>query len=226
MRAQIATILGVPVFVDFSLIFLILFFAGPELRSGQSELMLIGLAIAAALIGSIFIHEMAHAIAGRRFGVAASHIELNALGGYCAFERSLPGGVLPQLVVSAVGPLSNLLLWGLCQFLATLEPVSSSGTAYAIVAQVGEINLLLFLLNALPAYPLDGGKALEAILRADVSYPTAKSIVAAFSLLSLGYLAINYHYSPVWLLMICALILIATYREVVDTPLWRRLSGR
>lgn len=226
MRAQVATMFGVPVFVDFSLIFLVLYFAGPELRSGDTNMMLIGLAITLGLIVSILIHELAHAVAGHYFGVTADHIELNAMGGYCAFTRSLPGGVIPQFTVSAVGPLSNLVIWGLCSGALTLEAFAVNETLYLVTYSVGAANLFLFWLNALPAYPLDGGKAFEAVLRQDVSHATAKSIVGVFSVVSLGYLALHYYQSPLWLLMIGALIAIATYREVHDTPLWRRLGGR
>ena len=226
MRAHIATLFGIPVFVDFSLIFLVYYFVGGDLESGDGGQLLIGLSVALGVLLSVLVHELAHAFAGRSFGVAADYVELYALGGVCVFSRSLPAGVWPRLVVSAVGPLSNLALWAVCQALLSVEAVGDSDFAYAILSGLAYANWFMFWFNLLPAYPLDGGKVLEAILRIDVAHATAQAIVAGFSLLTILYLIRHYASSPIWLGVMALFILMATYQEVRNTPLWRRLGGR
>lgn len=121
---------------------------------------------AAAFFLSLLAHEMGHALVGRWEGIGVRGITLTLFGGYTQFESepSTPGA---ELRVSAVGPVTNLVLAGAFWAGALATDVGGS----AVVELTSEmllwlafVNLLLAVINMLPGAPLDGGAVLEAIV--------------------------------------------------------------
>jgi len=105
--------------------------------------------------GSVFAHEIAHAVAFRAFGIRVQHVTLWLMGGFTqpAEEASSP---LAELLISAAGPAISAVVG-----LALL--VAAGTDASGIVPAWGRLNLWLAALNALPGFPLDGGHMLRAI---------------------------------------------------------------
>ncbi len=113
-----------------------------------------GIAMLAFFV-SILLHELAHALAARRYGVGTESIDLWALGGVARLDREAP---TPRAegVIAAAGPLASLLI-GVPAFFAGWMMAS-----YAVF-WIGFINILLGLFNLLPGAPLDGGRILRAV---------------------------------------------------------------
>ncbi len=116
-KIRIGQISGIPVVLDQSFVVLVFLFGFHYLRSGQPEMILCGLLIAAGGILSVLVHEFAHAWAGRVCGIATTHIELNGLGGLCYLERA-SSDRQQDIFISLIGPASNLALWALFHWLA------------------------------------------------------------------------------------------------------------
>jgi Zn-dependent protease len=107
------------------------------------------------IIASILFHELAHAFAGRYYRLHTSHIELHAFGGFAMVHGH--AGDRGMMMISAAGPISNLLLWLVFNGIAQ---VAGFGVIGWVALGVAHTNLMLGLFNLLPAYPLDGGSIL------------------------------------------------------------------
>jgi len=115
---------------------------------------------AALFFGSVFLHEVAHAIAARANGIPVFGITLVVFGGFTS-ARSDQKGPGPAFVIAAVGPATSLalgaLFWGVSRAAA-----DASGPLSAAFGYVGWVNLLMAGFNFVPGLPLDGGRMLEA----------------------------------------------------------------
>lgn len=127
----------------------------------------LGATVAFIGVGSFFVaivlHECAHALVARRFGIGTTSIELWGLGGLARLERE-PASPRAEGWIAAAGPLANALVGGLAA-LATWASRSNGG-AWALSVSLlwfTVVNLGLALFNILPGSPLDGGKVLRAV---------------------------------------------------------------
>jgi Zn-dependent protease/CBS domain-containing protein len=135
-------------------------------------------ALAASLLffASVLAHELAHSLVARKRGLSVHRITLFLFGGVSNLERE-PASPGTEFVIAIVGPLTSLLLGivflGLgrsvsggapvnlgnpLQALARLSPLST------LLLWLGPINIAVGLFNLVPAFPLDGGRVLRALL--------------------------------------------------------------
>ena len=190
-------ICGIPVVIDATLIIMIVLYSYPYLTSGSPAMVAHGLLFATGGVLSILIHELAHAMAGRLVGCEATHIELNGCGGLCCFPR-LFRDRSHDIFVTLAGPASNLALWALFYWAsdgiaeaqyawfyneASGELVQSPASGFLndlnwLCVSLASLNIGLFVFNMLPAFPLDGGRALSAAFATRMEGPTANRTVA------------------------------------------------
>ncbi len=122
---------------------------------------ILGLAMAAAYVGSLLVHEATHALVAVNRGLTARRIRLLVFGGYSVIEGhdSSPAN---EFWVAMAGPVASLatggLMWGLAWVMGWHEPTAETLRLLAI------INVLIAAFNVLPGLPLDGGRALRALL--------------------------------------------------------------
>ena len=162
-RFKVARVGGIPIYVSTSW-FLIagLFFFGQYTSlsqevDGTEAAKLAGL-IFVLFFGGILLHEAAHAIAARGFGLPVRAITLVFWGG-ATETRSWRKGPLADFVVAAAGPGTTALLGLGFRFIGEqLEP----GHLRGVMLYLGEINLIFAAFNAIPGFPLDGGRMLMA----------------------------------------------------------------
>lgn len=143
---------------------------------------------ALGLFASILFHELAHALMARRRGVRMNGITLFVFGGVAEME-SEPEDARTELLTAVAGPAATVAL------IVVLWPLASLATMQewpllvrATLSYLATINFVLLVFNAVPAFPLDGGRVLRAVLwsrRGDVraATKTASSIGSAFGLL-------------------------------------------
>jgi Zn-dependent protease len=146
---------------------------------------------ALVLLGSILLHELAHAEVGRRFGVAARQIEINLFGGVVSFVTT-PRLMRHDFAITIAGPLINAALALLALLLLALfRNVSPEqfvfGAGYAehsftvMVVRLARfacyLNAGLAIANMLPAFPLDGGRLLYMLLADRFDQRTATLVV-------------------------------------------------
>lgn len=152
----------------------------------------IGLAVAMALVffGSVLAHELAHSWVALARGIEVRGITLFLFGGatHADLETEDPAD---ELWISAVGPLTSLLLAGLL-WLASL-PLPEGPIAFA-VGYLAVLNLALAIFNLVPGFPLDGGRILRSLVWRSTGDLVRATRVAAragrfvgFAIMALGF---------------------------------------
>jgi stage IV sporulation protein FB len=157
---------GIGVFLEFHLfipLLLIVFSTGNTGTTG----VLVGLAIFVILFASVLLHEFGHALAARRCGVSTRYITLGMLGGV-AYLEGRPLSPKQDLFVTIAGPAVNVVLWAIFSGLAAAGAEPYTETAAWLLAAASftaTMNVYLLLFNLIPAWPMDGGRVLNAFLR-------------------------------------------------------------
>jgi Zn-dependent protease/CBS domain-containing protein len=174
---------GIRVSIDWSLFFilaLIVFNLGsgvfPVWHPDWQAPLRWGVALMAGLlfIGSVYVHELAHALVAKRYGMPVRSITLFLLGGVTNMERE-PGSPRAEALMAIVGPLASLAIGFLFLLIGSWTadtPISADpeqamralGPLSTMLLWLGPINVILALFNLLPGFPLDGGRILRAIL--------------------------------------------------------------
>jgi Zn-dependent protease len=114
------------------------------------------------LYASMLLHELAHAFVAKKQGLTVKSIVLNLFGSASNFKEESPNS-RAEFWRAVVGPLTNLGLAGVFFGVANL-PAPSNPLISAIALYLLGINFLLGVFNLLPAYPLDGGRVLQALV--------------------------------------------------------------
>jgi Zn-dependent protease len=199
-------IFGVPVRFHFTFLFLIALVAAASLQGGGSWAM--DALFLIALFASVLIHELAHALVSRRYGIATTEIILYPIGGVARMERR--AGPRAEFWTALAGPAINLAIGAL--FIAAAGPAGQ--VPRELLRRIGEANLYLGGFNLLPAFPLDGARVLRAMLAASRGDQSATLLVARLGRL----LAILLGLYAIWasqmlLLMVAFLLYLAGYQE-------------
>jgi len=182
---RLGRIAGVTVTLDWSLLIIFVLItlglAGGLLPTwhpdwGLPTIVLTAAAAAVLFLASVLVHELSHAIVGRRLGVTVRHITLFVFGGMAHMEGE-PRTWRAELGMAIAGPITSLALGVGFLMLAgllagpievdpdkPLEAVAKLGPLTTILFWLGPVNILLGLFNMVPGFPLDGGRVLRAVL--------------------------------------------------------------
>ncbi|MCZ7422815.1 MULTISPECIES: M50 family metallopeptidase [unclassified Micromonospora] len=165
---RVGRILGVPLYLNASILLLALLItvlygelAGQRLQLSPLGGYLVGAGFVVALLGSVLAHELGHALTARRFGIGVRGITLELLGGYTEMDRDAPSPRV-DLLVSLAGPAVSAVL-GAAAVAATLA-LPDRTVADQLAFQLAASNVIVALFNILPGLPLDGGRALRAVV--------------------------------------------------------------
>jgi len=151
---------------------------------------LFGIAATLLLFGSVTLHELGHSMQALKYGVRVRDITLLPIGGIAQMEE-IPEDPRQELGIAIAGPLVNFAiaaaLIGIgavlqAQALITVpELFRSLGAASwaGMLAYLTMANLAMGLFNLIPAFPMDGGRVLRALLAMRLDYPKATSIAVA-----------------------------------------------
>ncbi|MCK7621766.1 site-2 protease family protein [Streptomyces sp. RS10V-4] len=200
---RIGHVVGVPLRMHWSVPLLVVLFAYglgrqtlPVIAPGRSALVyaLAGVVGAALLLGSLLLHETAHAAIARRKQISVEDVTLWALGGMTRMGR--PRTAAAAFAVAVSGPLASLLIGGVALGAGFgLGLLATAAVPAVVLVWLGWANVFLGVFNLLPAVPLDGGRVVQALLwwrtgdrdRADLAASRGGQVMGAV-LVAVGWL--------------------------------------
>jgi len=169
---KIGKLAGIDVYVHATFLLLVGFIVVASWTEGHDVARTIsGLLFVMAIFGCIVLHELGHALTARRFGIRTRDIVLLPIGGVARLER-MPEEPNQELFVALAGPAVNVViatsifvLLGALGRLPTLrEAETVRWTGQNFVPSLMSVNVWLVLFNLIPAFPMDGGRVLRALL--------------------------------------------------------------
>ncbi len=213
-----------------TLLILLAWIAGSYALGGASiGATAIGVALVATIFVVIVVHELGHALVARRYGVGTRDIMLLPVGGIASLERT-PEKPSQELAVALVGPAINLvlaaLLWvGIRVTGGTTDLGAATSVGGAFVTQLFWINIGLALFNLIPAFPMDGGRALRALLSMRLGPERATDIAARMGrIFAIAIAIIGLFYNPL-LLLIAFVVWSGATQERALSQLKHAISG-
>ncbi len=171
---RLGSIGGIALYLHATFLLLLAWVAfGEYQRSGSARSALSGVLFVVAVFATVLLHELGHAWAARRYGIRTRDITLLPIGGVARLER-MPRNPRQELVVALAGPAVNVVIAGLLVLLLTATggiptfvesaSVGADFLSRSFVARLLAVNIWIVLFNLIPAFPMDGGRVLRAIL--------------------------------------------------------------
>jgi Zn-dependent protease/CBS domain-containing protein len=227
---NLGRIAGIPIRMHLTLLLFLAWIASTYmLRGAGLSVTALGIVLVATIFVIIVVHELGHALVARRFGIATRDIMLLPIGGIASLEH-MPDKPKQELAVAIVGPLINLALAGLLYIgivatHGTTRITEATTIGGAIVTQLMWINIGLAVFNLLPAFPMDGGRVLRALLAMRMGHARATDVAARLGKLFAVFIGIaGLFYNPL-LLLIAFVVWSGATQERALVQLKNAISG-
>jgi Zn-dependent protease/CBS domain-containing protein len=178
----IARIAGTVVRVHVTFLLFLVWIGAAHWRVGGQEAALDGVLFMVILFACVLAHEFGHILAARRYGIRTPEVTLWPIGGVASLER-IPDKPREELVVALAGPAVNvviaaILIFGFGASLSESTTAELDDPTANLAARVAAANIVLVLFNLIPAFPMDGGRVLRALLAMRTSYNEATRIAS------------------------------------------------
>lgn len=243
---RIATVRGIDIKVHWSFILILVYGAWAWSRIAERDSLATGWTLAAGAVYGAFLvltlftfvvlHELGHSLAAQFFRIPVKDVTLLPVGGVARLER-MPESSFQELVVSSAGPLVNFLLvlvllpfFGVVVLREDISSVAELGLLYTQLSLSGFItyalltNLLLGLFNLIPAFPMDGGRILRALLAMIINYEAAtRAAVLVGRALAVGMGLWGFIRTDVFLILIAVFIYVGAGQEASEVRLRQTL---
>jgi len=180
---KIGRLAGIDLYVHATFLLLILFILLMNWRHGKSlATALEGVIFVLVIFACIVLHELGHALAARHYGIPTSDITLLPIGGLSRMER-MPDIPIQELWVALAGPAVNAVIAGVLFAISFLTGVRPELQAFrwaggSFLNNLMVVNFWLLAFNLIPAFPMDGGRVLRALLATRLEYSQATLVAA------------------------------------------------
>jgi len=229
---KLGQVAGIGIFVHWTFVLLIAYVVYLYAAEGSDLAgILDGVGFVLAAFGCIVLHELGHALMARRYGIQTRDITLLPIGGVARLER-MPEKPLQEFFVALAGPAVNVAIAAVLftVIAVRLALAWSDGPdqyydmwadflqGHSLLFNLTAINIVLVVFNLVPAFPMDGGRVLRAMLAQVMDYVRATQIAAGlgqmvavvFAIVGLGIFGNSPH--P-FLLLIALFVYVAAEQE-------------
>lgn len=231
---RLGKLFGIEVFIHWTFWLLIVWIFLMNLGSGRGFMQsLSGVLFILALFVCVVLHEFGHALAARRFGVSTKNITLYPIGGVASLE-GMPEKPAQELLVAVIGPMVNItiafILWLYLNFSNQIPDFSAlensqNVTKLPFLWSLFFANIILAVFNLIPAFPMDGGRALRSLLSFWMDRTRATQIAAGIGqVLAVIFVFIGFFYN-FWLVFIGLFIFLGAGGEAAYEQTKSALSG-
>ncbi|TVZ14840.1 site-2 protease family protein [Maribacter sp. MAR_2009_72] len=221
---RLGKVSGIKIEVHWTFILLLLWVAFLEFQKGSGlNRILLNEALIVVLFFCVVLHELGHALTAKKFGVQTKNILLLPIGGVATLEK-MPEKPAQELWITLAGPALNIII---AILLLLVVPVRSYFNFDAIVMEellyeptlqnflfyLFIANVMLVVFNLKPAFPMDGGRVLRALLSFKLGRVKATEIAASLGQgLAVVFFVLGLFFNP-FLLLIALFIFLAAYGE-------------
>src|SRR5262249_30835403 len=165
---KVARVAGTEIRIHFTFLLFLAWIGIGYYQEGGAAAAFQGILFIVLLFGCVLLHEFGHALAARVYGIRTPDITLLPIGGVARLQR-MPDQPRQELIVAIAGPAVNVVIAGLLLLVmgfkfhfSDLEQMHHPQAALA--AKVAGFNVVMVLFNLIPAFPMDGGRVLRALL--------------------------------------------------------------
>lgn len=230
---KLGKVAGIGIFIHWTFTLLILYIIFMNYKSGQNTTQIIwSVVFILCIFSTVLLHELGHALAAKKYNIKTKDITLLPIGGLARLER-IPEKPLEELIVAFAGPLVNITL----AFITGIF-IAIPGTSEQLMVELSNgvnennfflnfflVNFWLAIFNLIPAFPMDGGRILRALLSFKLQRHIATRISARIGqLLAMGFIIFGFFSSPV-LIFIGVFVIIGAQVEADYTESKFLLKG-
>ena len=230
---------GIPLYLHWTFALLPLYVLYANWEAPLRSMLLIQ-AVVFTVFGCILLHELGHALMARTFRIRALDITLTPIGGIARLE-SMGRGAFQEVCIALAGPAVNLVLVfllapllvvlflfaGISQSLPSLPGEAGFlGTLFTYLGWVCFANAFLMLFNLLPAFPMDGGRVLRALLSIPLGLIPATAVAAGIGMVvaaGMVFVGLTGEERNPSLLLVAGFVIFAGQRELAGL---RRLEAQ
>jgi len=227
---KLGKLLGIDVYLHFTFLLLLGFLGFYYWRASHNvEATLLGIAFIVALFGCVVLHELGHALMARRYGIKTRDITLLPIGGIARLEK-MPEKPMQEFWVALAGPAVNViiavvLLVGLAVTGGFTPVAEISTTGGSFWQRLLVLNLILIAFNLLPAFPMDGGRVLRALLALRLGRRRATAIAANVGqVMAVLFAIVGFFYNP-FLIFIGIFVYLGAQAEAGMVEMQSALAG-
>ncbi len=192
-------------------------------RGGTLNSIMTNISLVLVLFLCVVLHELGHALTAKKFKIRTQKITLLPIGGVASLEK-MPEKPNQELLVALAGPAVNVIIVLLLSLVvpfrtyfsmdaSSLETLLSASTTEVFLFYLLIANIMLVLFNLIPAFPMDGGRVLRALLSFKMDRVKATSIAAKLGqFLSIFFFILGFLFNP-FLILIALFIFIGAQSE-------------
>jgi len=178
----IGVVAGTVVRVHVTFLLFLVWIGGTQWRVGGRDAAIEGVVFIVLIFACVLAHEFGHIFAARRYGIRTPEVTLWPIGGVASLER-IPEKPREELVVALAGPAVNVVIAALLLLILGASLDSAAMTEFenpraGLMARLAAANIFLVIFNLIPAFPMDGGRVLRALLAMRRSHADATRIAA------------------------------------------------
>jgi len=187
-----------------------------------------GLSVAVLLFTCVLLHELGHSYVAKKHGTNIQGITLFLFGGVSSLE-DIPRNPKVEFKMALAGPSISLLIGSILIIFYELLKIDIpvSNPYLRLVWLIGYINIVLFIFNLIPAFPMDGGRVLRAVLAGRMTYIKATRTAANVGKMFAIFMGIFGLIIPggLWFILIAFFIYIGASEEEKSTQVSVSLEG-